>query len=312
MSVATHSIIPKNILQNTYKHVSAIDSVLSLHYTNHITNPSLAKVLDTAASLIHLRINFMSLEVIFAISPDMYDVFIDENNAYTISPKNISIHDFKKYTSKRKEQFLADLNKWIMENSDKPVLPTVPMSKIVTKVVKNSRTSPYKITKSSPSPSPNSSRVNLLQDFKNESGKFRFKSKDEVNTNGLSLLERIKLKEKLNKEKKLMENPQQKYESYINDKMLVVYDIIYELRGGHGTLDNNSTGNSKSYPLQKLISQIEDSLEYPISKSEIYDVIKSVSSKLLNEKVEVISRDGLSIVKIAGLKYDTDVKLLKL
>lgn len=314
MSVRSHSIIPQYHLDNVYKHFGAIDSVLSLHYTNHITNPSLPTVLDNAASLIRLRINFRSLEVILALSPNMYELFVDENYNYTISPKNIPIREFNKHTIQRKEWFLKDLNTWIVENNEESLMPTIPVLAVAKKVVKNSRTSPCKVTKSSPSPSPNSSRVNLLQDLKNESSKFRFKSKDEEvqkqNTTGLSLLERIKLKEKLNKEKKLTENPQQQYQSYINDKLVIVYNIIYELRGGHETLDGKKTDSSKSYPLPKLISQIEDSLQYPIGRTEILDVVRAISSRLLNNKVEIISRDGISIVKVSCLDHDNDVKLL--
>lgn len=127
--------------------------------------------------------------------------------------------------------------------------------------------------------------------MKNDSSRFKFKEKLESiesnKFNGLSLLERIKLKEKLRKQQEQDEiskqqTPQDKYQNYLLTKIPMIYNAIYQLY-------QCQPNNCKTFSTKKLIQTIQDSSSYPVIPDEIHDGMKLLSTKLPS-KLDMIEK----------------------
>lgn len=157
--------------------------------------------------------------------------------------------------------------------------------------------------------SPTKKRNTAFLDLRNDPSKFQFAEKNEhtqqLNSGGLSLLERIRLKEKrLCESKKTQVTPQEQYQKFLKEKATTIYDIIYQ---SHNTRAQGREISSHS--LKKMAQSIRDSSEYPVSEKEASDVVKLIALKL-PAKVLVITKGELSVVKIHDLDRDLDMKTL--
>lgn len=312
MNINEHPVIPSNVFADLVKFFGAIDTNLSLHYSNHTTDPSLDKILDSAARLLGRRITTKDLLCILCISPKSFvianNIKLNENSEHLISiPPSVSINSFNQQIPKRKVQFITEINSWIEKNNELSSIPSIPLERVINKR-KLASSKIIKPNLNSPSPTKRL-KSDLVNELKNDPSKFTFKSKDEElekqKSNGLSLLERIRLKEKLINEQLLKESPEMKYTQYIQSKLVPIYDIIFQIHR------YQQKDNLKSYPLTKLISMVSDSLNYPVSKDEIKDVIYLIETRLTKEKLQIISRSGVTAVKVIKLNREDDLKLLK-
>lgn len=299
-----HPVIPSRVFVLLHQKMIAIDSMLNLHYTSHTADPLLVKLLDQAASLASTRIKVSDIEYIMNIDPQFYRLYKASDNYHDYA--KIYIRFPRNFTSKmiqsRKQDFLAKLNLWILNNQHIHSIQAKSVENIIRDGEEPKSRSPSKVTKP-----PLKRKKSLADELRNDSTRFQFQQRDEKvqqeQNNGLSLLERIKLKEKTNNEQsgKLLQTPQQKYDKYLVGKAASVYDIVYHMT----TVDGKS---DISLSLSKLTEIIKDSLDYPMNSDEVVDTLKMVESKIQN--FTILQRNGVSVLKVGSLDRERDMKLL--
>ncbi|ABN66859.2 predicted protein [Scheffersomyces stipitis CBS 6054] len=351
MDINPHPHIPKHIFEDLIKKFHYIDTTLSLHYAAHTTDPLVTNLLDTAAEMGQKRIKVSDLECIICVDSSTYFLYKKGDNYYDYSQIYLKIPGIfsPKSLSQRKSAFTQQVNKWIAENQGRASLHCQPVEEIlkqneqistitsdslplVTSALSissasststSSKSSPTKIVKprsGSSSPTKRKGGI-LLSDLKNDSSKFKFQSRDEEvekqKSNGLSLLDRIRLKEKLQKEKdredEINNSPQKKYERYLLDKSIPIYDMIYQM-----TKENQlgSTDQAKEQPttlsVTKLTAIITDSMSYPIEKDEIVDALNLMEKKLKDLCLfNIIRRNDIVVLKVGQLSRDRDLQMLR-
>jgi hypothetical protein len=316
MEYQTHPLIPPHIFVEIHQKMSAIDSMLNLHYSSHSADPLLVKLLDQAASLASTRIKVSDLECIMNIDPDFYRLYKTGDNYHDYA--KIYIRFSRTFTPKmiqtRKQEFYTKLNLWISNNQHSHLQHRT-VELILKEAESEARTSrsPSKVTKpKSGSSSPIKRKKSLANDLKNDPCKFQFHQRDEKvqqqQNNGLSLLERIKLKEKLRNQQSVdsEDTPELKYDKYLVGKAASIYDIVYQM--------TNIDGRSEvSISFSKLIDIIKDSLDYPMNSDEVIDTLKKVESKLGKTDQNyftILKRSGVTVLKVGVLDRDRDLKLL--
>lgn len=300
MNIRDHPHIPHDLFSKAAKHFTAIDNVLSLHFSQAVSPPRLAKILDTASSLCKSRINYASLETLLAFSPKLYRILDNGSgrSGYTITvPDGLSASNLHAELGSRKDDFLTTINAWIDSHQDMHYIPAKSLEHLLeTSTFSRSRSASVSPIKKIP--------------LKNDASKFKFKAKNELvemqKSNGLSLLERIKLKEKLSKEESGRSTPESDYRAYIEGKMAQIYGILFEISGR-----GFETEGPKNFPLVRLLGLVLDSLEYPLSKDEITDVFRAIEGRLGDRKINIVTSGGVSVVKIFKLDRQKDVEVLK-
>ncbi|KAG7661462.1 uncharacterized protein J8A68_005040 [[Candida] subhashii] len=320
MSLDDHPIIPKYLFADLSSSLNAIDNVLTLHYSNRISDPLLREILNSATNFIERkrRIDVIDLEQILYFLPESYRLYKTGTDYEDMSKIYIKFPKIELNTTARKAQLMQAMNNWMKNHSTSDSIPKTSIQDIVKKYELEqpvSRTSsPVKITKpTSRNGSPTKARRRLLfEDLKNDSSQFKFKQRDEVveteKNNGLSLLERIRLKEKLNKLEELKDenSAESKYETYLSQKCQMVYDIIFQLYNV-----NLETETFKSFSITKLVEIIKDSSSYPLDADEVKDVIKLIERKLNNKtRFTIIEKNRITILKVASLNRNQDLKIL--
>ncbi|PVH17734.1 uncharacterized protein CXQ87_000628 [Candidozyma duobushaemuli] len=150
-----------------------------------------------------------------------------------------------------------------------------------------------------------------IDGLKNDRSKFAFQEKisalETSKANGLSLLERIKLKERMNSKVDIGQRKKDDYDSYIRTKSPQIYDIIYELASVSSV---NGPRASQSFTLSKVISIIKDSTVYATSEPEIQDVINDIEMKLGKERLQLIERNHNKVIRVYNLNREEDLQLL--
>lgn len=320
MSLDDHPIIPKYLFADLLLSLNAIDNVLTLHYSNRISDPLLREILNSATNFIERkrRIDVIDLEQILYFLPESYRLYKTGTDYEDMSKIYMKFPKIELNTTARKAQLMQAMNNWMKNHSTSDTIPKTSIQDIVKKYELEqpvSRTSlPVKITKpTSRNGSPTKARRRLLfEDLKNDSSQFKFKQRDEVveteKNNGLSLLERIRLKEKLNKLEELKDenSAELKYETYLSQKCQMVYDIIFQLYNV-----NLETETFKSFSITKLVEIIKDSSSYPLDADEVKDVIKLIERKLNNKtRFTIIEKNRITILKVASLNRNQDLKIL--
>lgn len=301
MNITKHPLIPKHVFVTIINKFIAIDNVLSLHYSTHISHPQIIKILNQASSLAKVTIIINDLEQMLTVNPDLYVIFrLDDELSIKFPNNNMQL-------LLRKEEFLKRVNSWIESHQEMIEIPkkSTILPKSPNKIIKpRSNNSSSSSTSTTSAIKNNSKKFN---DLKNDPSKFKFNEKSESiqssNFNGLSLLERIRLKEKLAKEQINKEDSLEiKYEKYLIGKISMIYDTIYQLYNSQNEL-------SKSFSTNKLIQIIQDSSNYPVIANEIHDAMKLIESKL--SKIQLIEKNGIKVVKVSSLDRDQDLKILK-
>lgn len=307
---------------------SALDTALSLHYFSSITVPKVHDLCEKATQLTKRRVDTTTLELILRFDPKAYQIvhFGLRSLDYGVClPPGIPPLRFSSLLASRKKSFQERV-----ASVEVDLLPSFKLSEIATPYLKpihpsnsgnnldlskeaeGTLSSPvestshnvlnvklstgdaHKITKKSPS---KVSRLGLSNNLP------RFTLKKQVLTGGLSLIERIKLKEKQNKIENSGNSVAENQLLYIKSKAPAVYDILYEL-----TL----TGEKKpfkSFPTKKLISIIKDSLSFTMTDDEINDTINEIAS-VLSEKVKILRVGEINAIKILPLDRNLDLSIL--
>lgn len=319
MDIQKHPLIPRHAFVTLRNNFNAIDNVLSLHYTNHTSNPLLNKILTQASSLTQTKITVTHIEQIMEITDSLYEIYrLDEELVIKFSSTT--------QLSRRREVFIKNINKWIETHQELNTIPPkkssytteatfeLCSSSLPSSPVSFLKTSPNKIIKprsANSSPTKIKNRSLNFSDLKNDSSRFKFKEKLESiesnKFNGLSLLERIKLKEKLRKQQEQDEiskqqTPQDKYQNYLLTKIPMIYNAIYQLY-------QCQPNNCKTFSTKKLIQTIQDSSSYPVIPDEIHDGMKLLSTKLPS-KLDMIEKNDIKVIRVTNLNRDQDLKTL--
>ncbi|KAI5955888.1 hypothetical protein KGF54_001390 [Candida jiufengensis] len=242
------------------------------------------------------------IEQIIGILP-IYKFYKNTNGEISINFANIAPNNDTKV---RIEMFTQEMNKWILANQNVLDLPSTELNEVI---IRNNSTqhSPNKITK--PRSNSSSPTKNKFKDLKNDKSKFIYKEKTEKfeSNKGLSLLERIKQKEKLKNEENEQLTKQKKYENYLIGKIKIIYDIIYQVYKIH-TLDKEI--NLLSISTTQLISTIKNSLHLPMSDHEISDILNLLEKNLLG-KFNMLERNEVKIIKIQNLNRENDLNVFE-
>ncbi|KAI3406268.1 hypothetical protein KGF56_000748 [Candida oxycetoniae] len=274
--------------------VKSIDSVLMLHFATYSANPPLYKILEQASTLGGRPIGMVDIEQILAISPLYKIVRVDE--LLTIG-----------FQTARKDRdrisaFLEDLNHWIKTNTNKLEMSKVELSTIMTR-----HTSPPRRIMKPRSARSSPVKKKKFDELKNMKSKFEFLEKDaqieRSNNQGLSLLDRIKLKESKAKEEVSAKSLETKYQEYLTGKVCDVYDIIYQLYKAQ-------PDQFKSFSMARIIQVVKDSLEHPLDEQEISDIVKLIALKLI--KYNLIEKNNIQILRVRDLNREEDLKLFEL
>ncbi|QBM88303.1 DNA replication factor Cdt1 C-terminal domain-containing protein [Metschnikowia aff. pulcherrima] len=310
---------------------SALDTALSLHFYASTVVPKVHDLCTKATRLLMKRVDTNTFEWILAYDPDAYQIVHFGSNSLDYGvclPKGITPLQFGALLTKRKESFRTK----VLAAKNRPSPSPVALSSIAISHTNLSQTiitplhSPRTPTKS------NSGRLSLGKNglsgnspanrdaspIGSPTKKFggvskldlsnrlpRFTLKKSQSSDGLSLLERIKLKEK---KKNLILSEKLTEESraqYIKSKVPEVYDVLYEL-----TLQSNCMQKTfKTFPLTKLISIIKDSLKSTMTDDEVEDTIVHIAS-LLPEKVKKVDVGGIHALKVYILDRNLDLSTL--
>lgn len=286
---------------------SAIDTVLSLHYTSSISTPNINELSSRATQLANKRIDSSTFGRILAYNPTLYKIVSYGSGSYDFGvsvPNDTSVAQFSSCLPSRRREF----EELVKKTSDEDIVPINLKSVAVIEALSLSprksssptKASPIKISKT------------ISKTMKNDRSRFLFKEKlaavECSKANGLSLIERIRLKEKMNKESIGIDTPEKRYQNLINSKMPAVYDVLYEL--ANSNLPRDQLLNFRSFPLSKVVSIVCDSFVFNIAESEVRDTIKALE-RVLAPSIQTIDRDGVQAVKIFQLDREKDLKLLK-
>ncbi|KAI5966158.1 uncharacterized protein KGF55_000467 [Candida pseudojiufengensis] len=296
MEIETHPRIPKHVLKQLVVDLKTIDSLIELHFINHTINPSLSDVLKKASSENSRQLSVTDIEQINGILP-IYELHKNEVLG------DITINFTKDYTSSRIEKFTKSLNEWSNSNQCSTKLPRLDLGK---STISDNQKQTMKVLK------PKSKQISTrtkFKDLRNDKSKFIYKEKTEStqSTKGLTLLERIKLKEKTaNKENSELAKVQ-KYQSYLIGKVNTIYDIIYQF---YKLQIMHSDINLVSVSLNQLLSSIKNSLNMPLTEIEIMDVLNIIESNL-NNKFTSLVRNDIKILRIQSLSRENDLKVFE-
>lgn len=284
-----HPLIPEKTFKDIQTKAAAIDYVLNLHYTSHISDPVFSDLRSKAENLVQQRIRDDEFESILGIWPEAYRFYYGSNGKMYISFSSTTTTA----VTPRKELFKQQMDRWIAGNQQNETIATVSLHEIASK---NRKTAlPSKVTKPK--------RSSLANELKNDSSKFAFHQRDELveqqKNNGLTLLERIRLKEKTNQKEKI--SPEAKYQNYLQGKATTIYDIVYQLTSGDE--------QPKSVALKKLCEVVQDSLDHPTNVDEISDTLAFIEKKL-TDKFTIVKRSNLTVLKVGTLIRDDDLRVL--
>lgn len=318
LKLNNHKHISNEILKKILRNFKAIDHALNIFYLTSNSDPQLDEILKSATLLFKKKIEQKDLLEILTIAPDCYQIDINEkresqNFLVLKYPSNITV----KNLHKRISEFIKKINKWIEVN---PECINIKESNIYDLIRQESKNEiPSNLRNNNISHIKKNLKFQFVKKkllssiLKKNKSSFNFVQKNEIieqrKNKGLTLLERIKLKEKINKDlgpKKNQDiNIENDYEKKLLNQICKIYDIIYHLKA-----ENNDNNISKTFSLFKFCEIAKDSLTCSITNKEIIDTIELISKKLDYGKVKVITKNNLHIVKINNLNRENDIKLL--
>lgn len=219
---------------------------------------------------------------------DKGDIFYDADESSELNSPSVSP---LRYSLRKGLLSSASLSpsKKLLDTSN--LLPVTPTKKIgpnasfdLPESPTKPRRSPVKVTKLSDSLSNSARKFTLFQ--------------KPVESGGLSLLERIKQKEKLRNQERALNTQEAAYRKRILGKLPALYDVLYEL-----TINTDSL--FKSFSLPKVISMVIDSFALRISRQEVQDAIRELALAIPS-RLEILEREVL-VLKVHRLDRHDDV-----
>lgn len=304
MEVLEHKLIPRRDFETIFKWAKAVDRALGLWYSSHRNDASMDKIAELSTNLTGQRVTLESILRILQIDREFLIVKenqrLNESSPYVIGVPMEDKKSMGQLIEKRGTRFVEKINQWIERNPNETAIKPVDLSVILFK----KSVSPSKISKHS-----GDKKRSLSKDLRNDSSKYKYRERDEKDikekNKGLSLLERIRQKEAARSNELANKSPLKQYDIRIKGKMVPVYEIIYQVRGTGEHL------SYRSYPLSKIMQTIMDSLGYPISEDDLRDVLAKLEEVLGNEKIQGVSREKFTVIKVKNLDRKQDLETLK-
>ncbi|WLF78168.1 hypothetical protein PVL30_001895 [Lodderomyces elongisporus] len=301
-------MITKQSTDKLLRTFKAIEHVLQLHFATSVTNPSLVKILQQATELLGRKVEVKEVQQILTVV-SAYSLPIVDGDL-TIKLEEIGQNRIAVFGDK--------VQLYVESHPEQSGFPQLELSKVTTQSSTPS-SSPQKVVKptkfqsanTSPSKSRSPTKIGRFDDLKNARSKFQFTEKDakveSAKSDGLSLLERIRLKEQRNANlKNSAMSPEMKYQQYLFGKIHVVYDAVYHLLGEQSELEQKS---QRTFAMSQVEQIVMDTLDHPMGKNEIYDTIKLLAQKL--SKFVVVEKNDVRILKVSNLNREVDLAQFK-
>lgn len=301
-------MITKQSTDKLLRTFKAIEHVLQLHFATSVTNPSLVKILQQATELLGRKVEVKEVQQILAVV-SAYSLQIVDGDL-TIKLEEIGENRISVFGDK--------VQLYVESHPEQLGFPQLELSKVTTQSSTPS-SSPQKVVKptkfqssnTSPSKSRSPTKIGRFDDLKNARSKFQFTEKDakveSAKSDGLSLLERIRLKEQRNANlKNSAMSPEMKYQQYLFGKIHVVYDAVYHLLGEQLELEQKL---QRTFAMSQVEQIVMDTLDHPMGKNEIYDTIKLLAQKL--SKFVVVEKNDVRILKVSNLNREVDLAQFK-
>lgn len=304
MQVVEHKLIPRGEFETIFKYAKAVDRALGLWYSSHQNDASMDQITELSTNLTGQRVTLESILKILRIDREFLVIKdnqrLNESCPYVVGVPMQNKRSMGQLIEKRGTRFVEKTNQWIESNPDETIVTPVDLNEVLLK----KRASPSKISKQS-----GDKKRSLSKDLKNDASKYKYQERNEKDVQeknrGLSLLERIRQKEAVRSNELADKTPLKQHDIHIKGKMIPVYEIIYQVRG------SGEQHSYKSYPLSKIMQTIMDSLGYPISEEDLGGVLAKLEMILSKEKIQAVSRDKFTVIKVKNLDRKQDIETLK-
>ena len=270
-------------IQRLAEDYKAIVNSISLHFSTHTSEPAVDVILKSATNLLNRRVDLCAVQHIQALTKAAF--IVAPNTRVGRSEYTITFVDHKRSPNL---DFRTILDEWCKRNPEKE-LPKVDLWRLNQKLPTKSNLSIL-------------DRSKVHKSLRNDSSKFQFQVKNEKTqrslNKGLTLLERIRLKEQL----KSSELQDRKMDSQylIWGKMASAYGIIFQNYDAE-------TKASMTFSFNKYMEIIQNSFKYPVTQSEIKDAIIELLRCLGPEKVQIVTKGNISVLKIHQLDRSKDL-----
>lgn len=289
-------------MENLPTLLTAIDTVLSLHYASSITVARLHDLCTKATALTHRRVDKSTFELLLAIDQNLFRVISPGTASdYGIeAPQDLSPTQYGSMIPLRRRDFEQKLEAAVAHwGADGP--PPVLLRDLA---IEDCSSPSKKTSASRESIKPRSALTSPCKvakaDLSNKKPRFTLKNVPKV---GPSLLERIRSKE-MEKKAYADSNPAEKTQlTYIRAKMPAIYNVIYELC-------SSSRKTFDSFALLQIVSMVKDSLSYNISEDEVLSALHQLQLTL-PDRVELIQRGELKALKVFTLNRAEDLPKLE-
>lgn len=244
-----HDLVGK--IKRLIKIFFALDKAVPLVIKNRTSNAKVLEIIPQVKSFTGFNIGETELLQVAFIWPEAIPLLLNEYNEVLINTDEAKDSFNFKNLSKRASTFEAKAQEWLHKNRDRDDIPALPRSEIrapldgpVTKRVKRS----------------------ILQNSKEKFIPKAVSVETETAKTGMSMLERIRLKERQKLE--TQKTPEEKYEHFLDGKSKAVLEILISVRP------------DTPYPLDKLGDLIKNSLtKNPVSEKEAIDVALHLTNK---------------------------------
>lgn len=279
VQIERHQSIQPLAFERVLAAFGAIENVLHLHYASHTRDPLLTNSLHNAAKLCQFRIGRERLETMLGFDSQLY-VFTSVS-----SPSVTTIGLPAKQFQDRKSQFIQKINKWIANNPECRELP----SRTITDSLSSSK---MLLGQKMVLPVKKQNKITKLQ---SSTSKFKL-APIKASSTGLSLLERIKEKERLSRIASENETPKNIEEDNVESKLVPIYNILYQL------------GSNSKHLMGKLVDIINDSIKFRAEREIVTKSVVEIANRL--ESVKVTIYNDTTVVNINTLMRETDLQLL--
>lgn len=265
---------------------AALDTVLSLHYSTSVTPARVDDVCKRATLLTRRRVLPATLEAVLAVFPDAYAITLEgKGYEYAMAPPGVTPTRFGALLPARRKEFAARL-------ASLACFTPVPLSAVATNAAgpRDDREGRRRVPPKS---------ALLAKDLSNLRRVLRLKQPSLE----LSLLERIKAKERLQQSLKQANAPEIAYDTYIQSKLPAAYEVLYELSRQNGA---GTGADFKSFPVGKVVSILRDSAAMAVAENEALDTLRRLAA-CLPEKVQMLRRGGVHALKVYQLDREQDL-----
>ncbi|AOA63656.1 hypothetical protein PP7435_CHR3-0848 [Komagataella phaffii CBS 7435] len=290
MDLESEASLLKKVVRQTF-------NALSIHFSKSFNAPYLHSLSPHVDRLCGFTVSLDHYLKIYNMNDSIFELTITDEGNYIINfskdMQGIPNLSRIRLIKSRVELFNATLDSYLQSHSTISAYSTARLPVIP---------DPYTIDYTKKS--------NTKKRLRNDSAKFNFKERKVETSNfgdyKMSVLDRIRLKEKSTKETSSRMEEKLKHENYVRSQMLKFYEILYQL-----SPKPSSKVTLKTFSTKQLISTIQDSISLPLSDSICLDVLIKLCDTLNQpEKLSIIEKNAIKVVKISLLDREGDHKII--